>query len=181
VGRFVSGSASPAGRVRTISGPGAQPEDPAVAYAPAPDKYLVVWRDRKDYWTVGDEIWGRRMAGKGRPLGQDLSVSDEPSPWDAYSPAVAYGAAAGRFLVVWRDDRNAPVPFDRGQDIFGRRVAVSGKMAGAAFRISGNGALEDEHLPAVVYGAASARFLVVWSDGRKPTRGDDVFGRRVSG
>ncbi|MBN2112669.1 MAG: hypothetical protein JW785_00920 [Acidimicrobiia bacterium] len=121
------------------------------------------------------------MAGEGRLLGQDLLVGDEPSPWDAYSPAVAYGTAAGRFLVVWRDDRNAPLPLYRGQDIFGRRVAVSGKMAGAAFRISGNGALEDEHLPAVAYGTAAGRFLVVWSDGRHPSRGDDIVGRRVSG
>jgi hypothetical protein len=55
-------------------------------------------------------------------------------------------------------------------------------LIGHAFRISGTAALGEEGWPRVAYNPDADEYLVVWHDGRlADTRGDDIYGRRVSG
>lgn len=178
-GRWV-GPGGPQGADFRISGPAALGSDqwPDVAYDPDAHRFLVVWHDgRAAPWSgVVDDIYGRWVDASG-PVGPDFQISG-PAATTAERPALAYGAAADEFLVVWQDERNAA---SRGKDIYGRRVDAAGPI-GNDFRICGAAAKAFDADPAVAYGEAGDRFLVVWEDERNfGTRLADVYGRFVAG
>jgi len=92
---------------------------------------------------------------------------------------VAYNSTSNQYLVVWKDWRNDAT---RGDDIYGRRVKASGKLAGGDFRISGPAATSNELGPVVAYNPTSNQYLVAWYDWRSgATRGSDIYGRRIAG
>jgi hypothetical protein len=146
----------------------------AVASNDKSNQYLVVWQDgRNGSWN----IYGRRVAADGTRLGGDIRMTADPA--GQYHPDVAWNKKWNRYLVVWEDWRNYATT---GGDTFARRVKADGTRIGGNFRVSGAGAVSHEDDTAVAYNQASNQFLVVWSDWRnRATRGDDIFGRRVTG
>jgi len=138
--------------------------------------YLVVWEDDRNESESGSDIYGRRVAANGSRIGADFRISGTGATGDEEYPAVAWDAADGEYLVVWKDDRNG---LTWGYDIYGRRVAADGARIGSDFRISGTGATMNEDYPAVAWDADDDEYLVVWADYRSSSA--EVYGRRVAG
>jgi hypothetical protein len=179
-GRRVSAAGVPLGSDFRISGTGAtaDEQEPAVAYDPDADIYLVVWTDGRDRATRSSDIYGRRVSAAGVPTGSELRVNGGTGLDGQEHPAVGYSPAAGTFLVVWSDGRDHET---RGADIRGRLVLPTGAMAGPDFRISGRNATADERDPSLAYNATADEYLVVWTDERNfgGPLAWDIYARRV--
>jgi hypothetical protein len=153
--------------------------NPAVAYNPANNEYLIVWEHLFEGRRHG--IYGRRVAANGTLLGEPIAI-DTSSPWlsaltvayDALAPAVAYGWAYGQYLVVWQDKYPEKVDYD----ITGRRVGNDGSLVGGEIAIS---TWEyDQVKPRLAFNSASNEFLVVWEDHHWGWGEDwDIYGQRV--
>ena len=163
-----------------VSGPGATSGENwgAVAWNGTANEYLVVWSDSRNEATRGSDIYGRRVSAAGAPLGADFRISGPGATADDWYTAVAWNGTANEYLVVWTDERKEST---RGSDVYGRRVSAAGATVGADFRISGPGATRDDGVPDVAWNGTANQYLVVWADFRsESTRGEDIYGRRVS-
>jgi hypothetical protein len=106
--------------------------DPAVAYNPTNNEYLVVWRGDDNTGALVDneqEVFGQRLnAASGAEVGvNDFRLSDMGPDGDinfaAKSPAVAYNSVNNEYLVVWRGDDNTPPLVNDEFEIFGQRFS----------------------------------------------------------
>ncbi|MEW6582651.1 MAG: hypothetical protein AB1416_07820, partial [Actinomycetota bacterium] len=170
--------------------------DPAVAYSPASNEYMVVWEGDDDTAPLVDgetEIFGQRLDAAATPVGtNDARLSDMgPDADPAYAarnPAIA-ASTAGEYLVVWEgDDNTAPLVGDE-VEVFGQRLSAAGAQVGANdARLSDMGpdgstsfAATD---PAVTYNGRANQYLVVWAgdDNTAPlVDGEvEVFGQRLT-
>jgi hypothetical protein len=180
-GQRLAANGSRIGRDFRISGPNATSHEgnPAVAWSPADDGYLVVWQDHRNGSTRGYDIYGQRLGGDGVPIGSNLRISGSAATDYDTAPAVAWSPSDGGYLVVWEDERNEAT---RGRDIYGRRLNADGTPSGGDFRISGAAATSDEGWTAAVSDQTGKECLVVWADQRnEATRGWDIYGQRVAG
>lgn len=160
-----------------ISGRAAREGDwnPALAWNRTDRQYLVVWTDEREAERGGD-IYGRRVSSSETVIGLDFRISGDGAVAHDRNPAVAWNETADEYLVVWQDERDLAT---RGADIYGRRISAAGVPIGADFRISA--ASGQELYPAVAWNRTENQYLVVWQDGRRAaTRGDDIYGQRVS-
>jgi hypothetical protein len=161
--------------------------EPAVAYNPTADEFLVVWRGEDDTGPLVDgerEIFGQRIdAATGAEIGGDFRISDmgpDGNPnYDARRPAVVYNPTADEYLVVWDGDDDTGPLVNGESEIFGQRIeAATGAEIGGDFRISDMGpdgdSAYDAFAPAVVYNPTADEYLVVWY-------GDDDTGPLVNG
>ena len=173
--------------------------EPAVAYNPTNNEYLVVWRGDDDAAPLVDEefeIFGQRVdAGTGAELTADLRLSDMgpdgDANYDAWEPAVAHNSTSNQYLVVWRGDDNTGALVDEEFEIYGQRLnAASGVPLGANdSRLSDMGpdgnANYDAFEPAVAYNSVNNQYLVVWrgDDNTAPLVNDEyeIFGQRLNG
>ncbi len=182
------------------SGPAGGAFEPAVAYNPDRNEYLVVWHGEGPfpmYAFQEYEIFGQRLdAATGAEVGSnDFRISDmggtNDSTYGASSPAVVYNPTRSEYLVVWSGDDNVNGLVNDELEIFGQRInAITGAEVGTNdFRISNMGdadsAFQDANRPAVAYNAVDDEYLVVW-DGDDAT-GDmvdnelEIFGQRLDG
>jgi hypothetical protein len=143
--------------------------NPALAYNPQANEYLVVWEGDDDTGALVDEefeIYAQRLDAAGAAVGtNDFRLSDMGSDGnnqrDANEPSAAYDVQANEYLVVWSGD-------DSGEtEIFGQRVSAAGSQEGTNdFRLSDvgpDGALGFvARAPAVAYGTTPNAHLVVW-------------------
>jgi hypothetical protein len=113
------------------SGPNTQYDalNPAVAYDPYNNAYLVVWQD--DELGAGEfEIWGQVVdAPTGDQIGVDTRLSDMGPDGDAsymaQIPAVAYSSVRNnQYLVVWSGDNSV----DGEYEIWGQRYVGGYKV-----------------------------------------------------
>jgi uncharacterized repeat protein (TIGR01451 family) len=90
---------------------------PSVAYAPAADRFLVVWAGQPS--GVGVFVFGQFIAEDASPLGApfQLSTGGQAQFWTA----VQVNSDTDVFLAAWPDDRNLTAS---NTDIFGQRVAA---------------------------------------------------------
>jgi hypothetical protein len=134
---------------------------PAVAYNAGMNQYLVVWEDERPDAVPGRDIYGQVLAADGTLVGKNFRV-DAPGAAGASAgrPALAYNSAAGEYLVVWEDWRDAEFPL-WGGSIYGARLAADGTHIGADFEV-GVGSLENVD-PQVAYHPRVGKFLVVWT------------------
>jgi len=91
--------------------------DPAVAFSPDANRYLVVWMDMRDAATEGNNIYAQRVKAGGATLGDNYLVSGLPTDAQESHPDVAFGSGGGLYLIVWADSRHSGT---RGSDIYGR-------------------------------------------------------------
>jgi len=113
----------PIGTSFVISDPGNAQWDPAVAYDPVNDHYLVVWTF--DYSGDGSDtdILGRFIPWSGPSSSDPVFVVDQALSQQGF-PALAYNPQALEFLVVWQDNEETG-PYQ----IFGERIFADGSTA----------------------------------------------------
>ncbi|MEZ4652627.1 MAG: hypothetical protein R3E12_03215 [Candidatus Eisenbacteria bacterium] len=123
---------------------------PAIAYNPDANEYLVVWEGDDNTGTLVDgetEIFGQRIdATNGSEVGtNDFRISDmgpdgDPA-WDAQKPAVTYDPVTREYLVVWSGEDNLAGLVQGEFEIYGQRLSgTTGAEVGLNdFRISDMG------------------------------------------
>jgi hypothetical protein len=164
--------------------------DPALAFNPAEEEYLVVWvgDDSAAGLAEGEfEIFGQRLDGSGLPLGTDdfrlssLGPAADPE-FDAASPAVVYNPDRDEVLVAWDGDDDEGGLVDDETEIFAQRLAYDGAgglvAVGGRLRVSDAGGTGDPAFdarrPALAYDGAAGEYLVAWD-------GDDNEQGRIDG
>lgn len=144
-GRLLSGaSGSPLGEPFLISpglGGTADHLQPAVAYSPQENRFLVVWSsDRIDAGAF--EIVGRLVGADGAldpnlHRYSDAGDLEEDTTRDAITPDVAWDPGQNGWVVVWAADDNGVDLLDGRFEIYGQLVQPDGFPTGANdFRIS---------------------------------------------
>jgi len=119
---------------------------PDVAYNSQRNEFLAVWENR---FAGGDEeIFGRRLAADGTPIGSAFQISALPTDAagvDSHAPSVAYDFERDRYAVAYTR-QNGP----NGREVFVQLVSATGsalKRNGAAggdeILMSGVGPLAD--------------------------------------
>lgn len=145
---------------------------PAVAYDPVNDRYLVVWVF--DSFGNGSD-WD--LYGRFIPWNGPSSALNEfaISTWitNQWSPRVAYGRAVEEFLVVWANEyQSAVLPMY----ISARRITASnGNFPGGSSDLTVSHATENRINPDVTYNLARNEYLLVYDNAV------DIFGIRLTG
>jgi len=188
-------------RISDMGGTGISSYDanqPAVAYNPVDNVYLVVWWGNDDVGGLSvyeDEIFGQLLDHDGGALGvndfriSDMGVTgDDFDPHFAYYPAVAHNPTDNEYLVVWYGQDNVGGLVFTENEIFGQRLNANGTEQGANdFRISDMGGTGDgsfqAYQPAVAYNPVDNEYLVVWHGddnvGGLVNNEDEIFGQRL--
>lgn len=152
--------------IRIAEGAG---DSPSVAYDPAADAYLIVWKAERG--ATGYDVVGRRLGGSGSLLGGEIVVSASANV-EQYQPCVAYNPTAGEFLVIWYEFRGAS-----GFDVMGRRLASDGSPTGGDLVISASAGLE-QYRPRLTFNPTWNEYLVVWYEYRGGVSWD-IMGKRL--
>jgi FlgD Ig-like domain len=174
-GRLLTGSAgAPATPVFSISpvGPaGTDHRQPAVAFSPEHDQFLVAWSS--DVVSPGAyEILGQLVDGDGQLIGatqrySDMGSVDADAAFDAVTPDLAWHPFLDAFTVVWAADDDLGDLSDGRFEVYGQLVdGATGSESGVNdFRItysladpSGNDVLE----PTVAVHPSSDRWFVAF-------------------
>lgn len=152
---------SPAGLATGVQFEG----NPAVAYNPTDDEYLVVWEHA--FSASDHDIYARRISGSGAPLGGTFVVVN--SGTDESNPVVTFNQEAGQYLVVYEYQAAGG-----NRDIYARRVGGDGTLPGSIIPVATGST--DQSAPAT---SAGSNYLVVWQVAH-PTSGEyDIYGQRV--
>jgi hypothetical protein len=140
---------------------------PKLAYDPGLNRVLVVYESLTD-------IYGQFRSADGTALNFEFVISNGGGTQQQV--AVAFDTTNRRFLVVWRDGRNA---LTTGEDIYGQILSADGFPSGGNFAISN--AAGNQVAPSVAFDAVNQGFLVVWRDARNAgTTGQDIYGQLVN-
>ena len=180
-----------------VSEAGGDALEPAVAYNPRADQYLIVWSADGNPTPGKFEVFGQIVRADGSVVVDDFAVSEtgpagDPA-FDAFDPAVVYNPQLDQYLIVW-DGTNRVIAGDPEQEIYGQIVASNGSTVKNDFRISDAGgdnivpedlALRDAVNPAVGYDSVRNRYLVVWEADDTDTPGVaneefEIFGQVLS-
>jgi len=132
-------------------------------------------------------VFGQRLdAATGAEVGgDDFRLSDMgdsgSTAYAAFQPRVAWSAATGEYLVVWRGDDNVGGLANNELEVFGQRLDEWGIEVGANdFRISQQGGTGTTAAPTfnptVAPGEGTNAWLVTW-DGEPPMSGAEIFGQ----
>ena len=148
--------------------------EPAVAYDPVNDRYLVVFT----YDFNGDgsniDVYGRFIPWNGPDPGlTDFIICDWST--DQQHAEVTYAYEQREYLAVWKN-----APDDNYDYISGRRIIADGSGMPDAFAISSGP--ENRDFVDVTYNLTRNEYLVVWDvDMSESSRSWDIFGRRFQG
>lgn len=134
-------------------------DQPAVAYASTSDRYLVVFRYRRDS-DNSSGIIGQVLTSSGGLDGSGHLVSQQSSTLLPEQPDVAYNRSRNEFLIVWQEMVGSDI------DIYGRRFKLTGGAGSLdpEFYI-GNMLSIDEIAPAVAAiptMPTEGQYLVAW-------------------
>ncbi len=160
---------------------------PALAADGFSGEYLVTWSgDDVGGLTADDEneVFAQRLTGAGAEAGvNDVRISDMgpdgDAAFDAYTPAVAWNAAADQYLVTWTGTDDAAGLAASELEIYAQRLLADATAFGPNdMRISSMGPDGDPSFgvgrATVASGTASLTFLATWD-------GSDDEGSLVSG
>ena len=141
---------------------------PAVAYDPVNDRYLVAWT--YDFWGNGSDwdIYGRFIPWDG----PDTSLTEfaiGSGPTNEWQPKVAYARTQEEFLVVWGTEHPTMPGYTSG-----RRVKTANTFPAGAFTIASH-LTEFRVRPDVAYNLARNEYLVTYDNFV------DVYGVRLRG
>ncbi|NLN77248.1 MAG: hypothetical protein GX139_13220, partial [Armatimonadetes bacterium] len=124
---------------------------PAIAWSPTENMYMVVWR-QSTALAGNYDIKAMRLDANLNKIGYEITVTS--FDMDRTNPAVAWNGS--NFLVVWADNR----PIDGLWDIYGSRVSTTGVPSSSVYICTDAGT---QILPAVTAGD-SGNCLVTWQD-----------------
>ena len=167
----VDSQGAPIGSSFPISGPGNNQWDPAVAYDPVHDRYLVIWTFDYSGDGTDTDILGRFIPWDGPLPSEPVFVVDEALSMQRGS-ALAYNPETLEFLAVWQDNEEAGPYW-----ILGRRFSADGSNASSTFNII-DGPL-DTFSPKVAWNSETSEYLVVY-DQPNAGGGSDVYGTRLA-
>jgi hypothetical protein len=171
--------------------------DPAVAYTPTANEFMVVWQGDDDTAPLADnevEVFGQRLDASGSPIGANDARLSDMGPngsvaFGAFRPAIAHNDQSDEYLVVWYgDDDTAPLVDDE-YEVFAQRLNGTGAEIGPNdVRLSDmgpNGSTSFEaRNPAIAHNGRSNEYLVVWQgdDDTAPLVDEEteIFGQRIS-
>jgi hypothetical protein len=153
--------------------PGVAEVEPAVAYNPARQEFLVVWcNDRPDY----PDIQAQRLKWDGTPIGGPFYIAT--GQVQRRHPAVAYDSIRNEYLVVWQQE-GGPGTYST---IRGRVVSALGEVLGTSDIVISHGPeLKNCFSPAVAYGVMHNTYLVVWERSVSGSVSGDIEGQLVYG
>jgi hypothetical protein len=155
-GRRFDLSGAPIGNEIRVTDHGGSPQngdqvDPAVAFNPTTQKFLVAWADTRH---GNYDLYGRAVHSDGTMPGSSFPITTFAENQNC--PTLDYNATMGKFLAVWQDERNGPATTNR--DLYGQWLDGNGTTIGpnfAAVRVN-----EDQVFPRLASGASS--FLAVF-------------------
>jgi hypothetical protein len=136
---------------------------PALARNVSSNEFFVVWSSEGD-------VVGRRLDGRGRPLGPAVTLASDGA---IAAAAVAYSPARREFLVVWTRRRTVGVM----PEVRAQRVSRWGRTIGSSSVV--DDLLLDPASIAVAYNAVADRYVVAWVDGDSVLRWVPI--RQLSG
>lgn len=154
-------------------------KDATVAYDPARQQFLVIWKDSRDGNL--EKLHGRYISSEGKAKGEEFAIAKGEGKQDR--PSLYYDPKRKRFLVIWRDivnDHLEKTTLLRGKGIFSRFIDPAKPHAAAT-----PGKLidieDDACLPTSLYAAAYSPdadvFMVAWTTARDYQQlGLDAFG-----
>ena len=129
--------------------------NPAVAYNPDREEYLVVWYNDR---AGNDDIQAQRVSKNGALVGNPFYIAAGAGV-DRRFPDVAYNSRRNEYLVVWEhlgssgpEIHAVPVSATGGVDLSKQVVIATTSPSSAPYR------------PAVAYAYTSDKYLVVWYD-----------------
>ena len=149
--------------------------NPAVAYDPINDRYLVVWAYDVTGLGTNWDVYGAFIPWNGPP-GEVLNYFPICS-WNSNQahPAVAYAGTQREFLVVWKSEADQVPGYISGVRI---TAATGAFPAGDGFTISSGSQIRD--FPDVAYNLHRNEYLVTW-DLELTANNIDIWGRRLDG
>jgi len=141
---------------------------PAVAYDPVRDRYLVTWIFDDSGNGANWDVYGRFIPADGPTpaLPEFVICNWTTTQWN---PRVAYGRTQDEFMVVWWTEHPTLPGY-----VSGRRVSAGGGFPANAFLIASH-ATQQRVGPDIAYNLARNEYLVVYHNGL------DVFGTRLQG
>src|SRR5262249_48272630 len=108
-GQIISHEGAPIGdKFPIYTVPGTQLQ-PAIAYNPADNQYLLVWHDLRG----AREVHGQIISKDGVLIGSDFRIA--VTPGNQVNPSVTYNSKGHEYLLVWEDWRNFPT---NGYDVY---------------------------------------------------------------
>ena len=149
------------GQFRLISGDVAAQTRPAVTANGSNGRWLVTWKDSRNYGTTGYDIYGQQMQFSDPSLltwGSQITVGAISGYTDAGPPDVAWGQVGsgdGEFLTVWAENNL----------IYGQRVEADSALAGDMISVSTN-YTSSKSVPAVAFDSVDKAWWVAWADNR---------------
>ncbi len=169
-GARISGTGQLLANFPINGGPGFQP---AAAYDPVHDRYLVVFIFGSSNNPNKPDLLGRFIPWDG----PDPSLKSFPIvtwPTTQIHPDVAYGRALEEFVVVWTNLYTPPSPLPHY--ISGKRIrAADGSFPGSGSDMSISHPTQDLLNPSVTYNLARNEYLVVYDNHA------DILGKRFTG
>jgi hypothetical protein len=159
-------------------GDGLSRQDPSVAFKPpargagqaaeaaphpaggeAAGEYLVVY-ERDDGTGSSLDLYGQRLDLQGAPIGGEILIYGDPDAVVQSGPAVVYSPEAGRYYVIWNEDRGD----GNEQDLYARWLNPDGSPASAALPVSRHPGNQAD--TSLAYDWEAQRILAVWQDGQ---------------
>jgi fimbrial isopeptide formation D2 family protein/uncharacterized repeat protein (TIGR01451 family) len=146
-------------------------EYPAVAYNAALNEFLVVYAGNDAPTGTTYEIYARRVAATGVPIGAPLRVSsmgasDSDGTFDAFEPQVA-ADASGRYLIVWHGDDSTDGKMEIYGQLLGVREDMLAEIGADDFPISdpfgGTNIAYQAREPSVAWNSTTGQYLVIWA------------------
>jgi len=127
---------------------------PAVS-ASADGSFVVVWQSDSHDGGLFTDIFARRFAGDGSPVGIEQQLNDVMID-DQQAPDIAT-MADGSFVATWES-----YPFDRAFDtiLAARRFDANGSPNGTQFQVN-TSATGSQHSPSIT-GIGSSGFVIAW-------------------
>ncbi len=187
LGQRISAAGARVGPTFPISNSGAGNDSfqPAAAYHPKRNEYLVTFQS--DQLNGSDnEIYGQRLSATGTEIGGDFRISnagDQGANHEADQPAIAFDSKRGSYLVAFESEGLAT---DGEQEIFAQRVSATGAQIGGDQRVSTVGADGDTNRDAdfagIAYNRKRDQFLVVFEANALSSPAEqEIFGQRLAG
>ncbi|MDH4241595.1 MAG: hypothetical protein OEW48_18705 [Phycisphaerae bacterium] len=125
-----------------------------VAFDSVNERFLVVWTDG-GVETSPIDLCGHLVNADGSLYGSTIAIST--SEGQELVPQIAFDPHAGRFLVVWQDNRTY------SWEVYGQLVNTDGSLYEGNFYISPPDT-NTGVIPDVAFDTVNRRFLVVWQD-----------------